>query len=173
MATVDTTCLRALGGTCALEEHAQNTWDPAIETASKQMFKEVDPQAPVNSQGQRVIEAGIAGVSGTMRFELVDKEIPMFISLNQLRDLGALIHVKDVTIDFENINKFGVSLHILQFGHLALDITGTRQSGVRYHRAVKQFVVVNLSCSTMWRRKEILLKTTAATWITEPPRRLM
>ena len=67
--------------------------------------------------------AGIGGVPCKLRFERFDEDVFMLISLNQLRDTEAMIHVKSDTIDFKNIHKFGVPLHRLPSERLALNIT--------------------------------------------------
>ena len=51
----------------------QNTLGLSIEAASKQVVKKLHPQALVNSQGQREIEAEIAGVRCQTRFERVNQ----------------------------------------------------------------------------------------------------
>ena len=65
---MDTACLRALGGPPALDEHAQNLVDPSTEKGSRKLYR-----------GQREVGAGIGGVPRKLRFEQVDKDIPMLI----------------------------------------------------------------------------------------------
>ena len=105
MAVIDTACLKGLAGGHVLDNHAEVTGRANTERPSSEFFTGVDPSAPVRALTETEIKAGIDGTEYSLRFHRVDKQIPMLMSLEQLVDLDAVIHVKDKTIDFRAIGK--------------------------------------------------------------------
>ena len=112
------------------------------EQASKQVFTGVAPKPPVSLlQGQREVDAGIGGVVACkLRFCRADQHISMLWSLKLLRNLVAVGHVKNETVDFKGINKFDIPLRLLQSGHVPLDITQVNQESLKC-QAIRRRVI--------------------------------
>ena len=86
-------------------------------------FRGVNDSAPVMAEGEQEVTAGIAGADVNLRFQRLPKsKTPILISIHQLEELDAILHIKDKKADFKAINKYGIPLNKTEKGHLTISL---------------------------------------------------
>ena len=90
---------------------------------SSMRFRGVNDSAPVMAEGEQEVTAGIAGADVNLRFQRLPKsKTPILISIHQLEELDAILHIKDKKADFKAINKYGIPLNKTEKGHLTISL---------------------------------------------------
>ena len=99
IAIIDTACQKAAAGGEALDAHAGRHDLSVREHPSEQVFRGIDPKAPLRAVSLTEIPAGIGGTGCVLKFQRLPRDVPMFMSLEQMRELDMTIHVCRQTVD--------------------------------------------------------------------------